>query len=135
MTRQFPGPWLDLLPATGADNGAPVGDEATRLILANFQGRPTVLHGLRIDLIGDAGISAEYFLWGRDKEDNVWDPLGENDGQLNAATAIAGTVATGRYFVIQNLGMFKDLYLQVLNSAGAGFSTLSRLHQLFNPGD
>jgi len=56
------------------------------------------------------------FLWGRDKDDEVWGLIGIADGQINNAETITETaIVVVRYFSYIGLGLFQDLYLQITN--------------------
>lgn len=136
MGRQVIGNSEELLAATAANNGAPVGDQAGRLVMAtDFPVVPESIDWLiRVELTTTAGIiSADLHLWGRDKEDTTWGTLGNNDGQMNGGVTIAGTDPTIRYFVYQDLGVFQDLWLEVRNLTGIGETSVrADIYPIYN---
>lgn len=134
MSRQVVGPWADLLASTVADNGAPSGNQAGRLVVGtNFKAVPyTIDWQIFVEITGTGDISADLFLWGRDDEDSVWGTIGLNNGQLNNGVTIEGTTATRRYFGYQNIvAGFSDLYLEVLDLTGTNAAVVAKIRPVY----
>jgi len=142
MSRQVIGEFQQLLAPTAAANGAPSGDQAGRLVMSTaFSGavpksidwilrvRITAIHGSP-PVAQD--FEADVYLWGRDEEDQIWGYLGEDNGQLNGGDTFTGNGAGNWYFIYTNLGLFQDLWLQVANIVGDGFSIQADLAPFYN---
>jgi len=109
--------------------GRPDGDEANRLVLGTTWETtqlPTcwIIGVWFVGASPPAAVDVNLYLWGRDYQLDAgvgrWGRLGLNDGNLNGANAFTpATLTDSWWFVLQNLEVWKDLYLQQLNTTGA----------------
>lgn len=115
------GRWAQITP----DTGLPLGNEANRLTLYSTWNRnllPTcwILSVYLQNASPPAAVDVDLYLWGRDYENNVWGRLGLNDGHVNGGTEYtSATLWDSWYYVLQNLEIWKDLYLQQVNTTGS----------------
>ena len=118
--------------AVTSDNGAPTG--AVGGEFGDFEkGLDTSHYLLKVVLTGTGALSMELFQHASDSDAGTdWGPLGDADGQLNAAAAITGTTKRVYWQVITNLGFFKRYYIEVLNLTGTGASVEITLQQIEN---
>jgi hypothetical protein len=105
--------------------GRPSGDEANRLTLATTWDvtiLPTcwIIGVWFVGTSPPAAVDVNLNMWARDHQNNLWGRLGLNNGNLNGADAFTpATVTDSWWFVLQNLEIWKDLYLQQENTTGA----------------
>lgn len=119
--RQSFGKFVELLPEETAANGVPTDDTfgvAVADIKTSTGGLAAAKHLLAVDM-GDTG-SAELHIWGyRDVTGTAaWYALGPDDGIINDGSAVTGTPRQRHMFILQNLGGFERLYLEVINVTG-----------------
>lgn len=140
MSRQNIGAGAELLAAITADSIAPVGDIGLVVATAFPGANPPPLDWLlrvRCQSIASPPASTAFefdgWLWGRDKEDEVWGQIGVADGQINNAVTISETaIVVVRYFSYVGLGLFQDLYLQCTNLVGADIQIDATLWPVYN---
>jgi hypothetical protein len=123
--QQRLGRFSDITPTVGR----PDGNEANRLVMAgtwDAQLLPTCwLIGVWfVGTSPPAAVDVNLYLWGRDNLLDAgagrWGRLGLNDGNLNGASAFEpDTVTDSWWFILQNLEIWQDLYLEQLNTTGA----------------
>ena len=109
--------------------GRPSGDEANRLVVANNWDvtlLPTcwIIGVWFVGASPPAAVEVNLYLWGRDFQLDAgagrWGRLGNNDGNLNGADAFEPDTQTDAWwFVLQNLEIWRDLYVEQLNTTGA----------------
>jgi len=115
------GLWAQLTPGTDL----PVGNVAGRLTMPgpwHPQQLPTcwILSVYLANASPPAAVDVDLYLWGRDYEMSQWGRLGLNDGSVNGGTAYtSATLWDAWYYVLQNLEVWSDLYLQQVNTTGA----------------
>lgn len=107
----------------------PSGDEATRLVLSTSWD-PNLLPTCWVFSLHLQNSSPpvqcqfDVYVWGRDFVNNQWGRLGLNDGHLNGGTQYdVATLTDGWYYVLQNLEVWKDLYVQQVDALGAAILT------------
>lgn len=135
MSRQVVGPWAQLLGATQADNGAPSGDQAGRLVIADsFKAVPyTIDWQMFFQVTGTGALTADAYLWGRDDEDSEWGVIGLYAGHINNGTQLTGTDLISNYFGFQNIvAGFSDLWLEILNLSGTNVRAIANLRPIYN---
>lgn len=70
------------------------------------------------------------FLWGRPSATAPWSPLGVGDGQLNAGELITGSTSKTFRTVVQFIGAFERVYLQVADLAGTDAAVSASLTEI-----
>jgi len=140
MSRQNIGQGITLITGITAANGEPSGDDASRLVVATAfkYANPKPIDWL-LRVRGTTPLTSpptaiEFYayLWGRDQQDQVWGQLGNADGILNGGDLITGNTTAVRYFMLQNLGLFQDLYIQFSDLSGTGLSLNATLFPVYN---
>jgi len=139
MSRQVIGNFEQLLAATAVANGKPSGDQVGRLVVATaFPGAvpQSIDWLLRLNItIDDSPITTaevDVHLWGRDAETPLWGTLGNDQGMINGGATVTCDGSQSMYFILQNLGLFQDLWLEARAIVGAGFSLSSDLAPFYN---
>lgn len=97
---------------------------------------PSIDWLLRLNITVDdspiATAEVDVHLWGRDAEDTLWGTLGNGEGMINGGETVTCIGSQSLYFILQNLGLFQDLWLELRNIAGAGFSLSADLAPFYN---
>jgi len=140
MSRHNIGAGAVLLAPIDSANVVPVGNVGLTIAAAFPGANPPPIDWLlrvRIQSIASPPAATPFemdgFLWGRDKEDEVWGQIGIADGQINNAVTITETaIVVVRYFSYVGLGLFQDLYLQCLNLVGADIQIDATLWPVYN---
>jgi hypothetical protein len=138
MSRQVVGPWVDLLTATAADNGRPLG--AVGLLVSDeLKAVPySVDWQVWIGINGVGDVSADLYLHGRDDEDNVWGILSQIgtdtiEGTVTPSSPPVASDQVSYYFGFQNIvAGFDRLYVEVLNLTGTNVSVTAKIRPIYN---
>lgn len=116
--------------------GPPVNDDSDRVIMSGFgTGYRVKKWLLKLKFTAAGAATAEFYLWARDVPAGDWGEVGEKAGWLNGGVTISGTTAVVRFFVLENLAVFNDLYFEIRNTTGAPTAGVCSLAEFIEQGD
>ncbi len=118
------------LKASGGAAAAPSGSVGLVMATAFTGHTRTGRYLLTVKLTATGAVSAACYLWGRRLATGDWGQLGDKTGQLNDGNAITGSDARVYQVVVDFLGAFERIYLEVASLTGTGAAAEATLTEI-----